>query len=105
MAQQSSGEFASTNPTTRTQDARFQERRISAKISLLSCGSLQHLQRLTPSHLSKKLRFSRVGGERMTRGRRDAAPVRTSADRGSRPAGGGTSCFSRRTGSVSVNAV
>ena len=34
MAKQPSREFASTDPTTRTQDARFQERRVSAKISL-----------------------------------------------------------------------
>jgi putative transposase len=33
MAQQPSGEFASTDPTARAQDARFQERRVSAKIS------------------------------------------------------------------------
>src|SRR5208337_4444088 len=32
MAQQSSGEFASADPTTRAQDARFQERGIRAKI-------------------------------------------------------------------------
>ena len=38
MAQQPSREFASTDPTTRTQDAEFQERRFSAKISFLSCA-------------------------------------------------------------------
>ena len=53
MAKQSGGEFASTNPTTRTQDARLQERRISTKISLLSRSSPQHFQRSTPSHFSK----------------------------------------------------
>jgi transposase-like protein len=53
MAQQSSGEFASTDPTTRTQDAMFQERGIRAKISLNPRGHLQHIQRPTPSHLSK----------------------------------------------------
>jgi hypothetical protein len=53
MAQQPSGEFASTDPATGTQDARFQERRVSTKISLSSCGSPQHLQRPTSSHLGK----------------------------------------------------
>src|SRR5271166_4099405 len=37
MAKQQGGEFASSNPTTRTQDAVLQERRISAKISLSAC--------------------------------------------------------------------
>src|SRR5277367_3431064 len=41
------------NPTTRAQDARVQERRIGAKISLNACGGPQHLQRPAPSHLSK----------------------------------------------------
>ena len=40
-------------PTTRAQDARFQERRVRAKISLNPRSYLQHLQRPTPSHLSK----------------------------------------------------
>jgi len=53
MAQQSSREFASTDPTTKTQDARFQERPVSVKISLLPCSSPQHIQRPMPSHLSK----------------------------------------------------
>jgi hypothetical protein len=48
-----SGELASTDPTTRTQDARFQERGIRAKVPLSACSSLQHLQRPTPSHLSQ----------------------------------------------------
>src|ERR1019366_9602752 len=53
MAKQQGGEFASTDPATRTQDARFQKRRVSTEISLLSCSSPQHLQRPTPSHFSK----------------------------------------------------
>ena len=45
----------SHQPTRRreTQDARVQERGISAKISLNPRSHLQHLQRPTPSHLSK----------------------------------------------------
>jgi hypothetical protein len=53
MAQQSSGEFASADPTTGAQDARVQERRIGAKISLNACGNPQHCQRPAPSHVSK----------------------------------------------------
>jgi hypothetical protein len=40
MAQQSSGEFASADPTKGEEDARVQERGIRAKISLSACGSL-----------------------------------------------------------------
>jgi transposase-like protein len=50
MAQQPNREFASTAPTTRTQDARVQERLVSATISLLTCSIPQHFQRPTPSH-------------------------------------------------------
>ncbi len=40
MAQQSSGEFASADPTNGEEDARVQERGIRAKISLSACSSL-----------------------------------------------------------------
>src|ERR1700737_2451166 len=53
MAQQSSGEFASDNPTKGKEDARVQERGIRAKISLNPRSHLQHLQRPTPSDISK----------------------------------------------------
>src|SRR5450631_4267855 len=53
MAQQSSGEFASTDPATRTQDAGFQESGFSPKISLNARSRLQHFQRPASSHLSK----------------------------------------------------
>src|ERR1700730_8893805 len=53
MAQQSSGEFASANPTKREENARVQERGIRAKISLNPRSHLQHLQRPTPSDISK----------------------------------------------------
>ena len=53
MAQQSSGEFASANPTKGEEDARVQERGIRAKISLNPRSHLQHLQRPTPSDISK----------------------------------------------------
>src|ERR1700730_11704232 len=53
MAQQSSGEFASADPTKGEEDARVQERGIRAKISLSACSSPEHLQRPAPSHLSK----------------------------------------------------
>ena len=53
MAKQPGREFASTDPATRTQDARFQERRVSAKISLNPRPDLQHIQPPTPPHLSQ----------------------------------------------------
>jgi hypothetical protein len=53
MAQQSSGEFASANPTKGEEDARVQERGIRAKISLSACSNTKYLQRPTPSHLNK----------------------------------------------------
>ena len=52
MAKQQGGEFASTDPTTRAQNARVQERRVSTEVSLFSRSSPQHLQRSTPSHFS-----------------------------------------------------
>ena len=69
MAKQQSGEFSPTNPTTRTQDARFQERWFSTKISLLSRSNPQHVQRSTPSHFSKDApSFSRLGHGHMAFG-------------------------------------
>jgi hypothetical protein len=53
MAQQQGGEFTSTDPTTRTQDAGVQERGVSPKISLNPRHDLQHIQRPTPPHLSQ----------------------------------------------------
>jgi hypothetical protein len=53
MAQQSSREFATANPTKGEEDARVQERGIHAKISLNPRSHLQHIQRPTPSYLSK----------------------------------------------------
>src|SRR5580700_851864 len=53
MAQQSSGEFASANPTKGEEDARVQERGIRAKISLSACSNTKYLQRPTPSDISK----------------------------------------------------
>ena len=53
MAQQPSGEFASTDPKKREEDARVPERGIRAKISLSTCGRPKHLQRPAPSHVSK----------------------------------------------------
>jgi hypothetical protein len=53
MAQQSSGEFASANPTKGEEDARVQERGIRAKISLNPRSHLQYFQRPTPSDISK----------------------------------------------------
>src|ERR1700730_4443442 len=53
MAQQSSGEFASANPTKGEEDARAQERGFRAKISVSACRGPQHVQRPTSSYLSK----------------------------------------------------
>jgi hypothetical protein len=53
VAKQQGGEFASTDPTTRRQDAEFQERGVSPKISFNPRHDLQHIQRPTPPHLSK----------------------------------------------------
>ena len=67
MAQQPSREFTSTDPTTRTQDAGFQESGFSPKISLNPRSRLQHFQRPTPSHLRKK-RTEPSGPRRCRRG-------------------------------------
>ena len=53
MAKHPRGEFASTDMATRTQDAEFQERGGSPKISLDPRHDLQHIQRPAPPHLSK----------------------------------------------------
>ena len=71
MARQPGREFASTDPTTRTQDAGLQERRISAKISHNPPHDLQHIQRPTPSHLSQDApSFPGLGHADMARSRR-----------------------------------
>src|SRR5580704_17574075 len=71
MAQQSSREFASTDPTTRIQDAGFQVSGVSPKISLNSRSHLQHFQRPTSSHFCKDApSLSRVGYEHVARGSR-----------------------------------
>ena len=78
MAQQPSGEFASTDPTKGEEDARVRERRVGAKISLSACSSPQHLQRPTSSSSSlSSLRRSRL---------RDRGNLRfRSPDRASQP--------------------
>jgi DDE domain len=43
--QQSSGELASTAPTTRTKNARFQISQIGSALCFRPCGGLQHIQR------------------------------------------------------------
>ena len=53
MAQQSSGEFASADPTKGEEDARVQERGIRAKISLSACSNTKYFQRPTSSYLGK----------------------------------------------------
>ena len=53
MAQQSSGEFASANPTKGEEDARVQELGLSAEIFLNPRSRLLYLQRPTPSHFSQ----------------------------------------------------
>src|SRR3982074_2657228 len=71
MAQQPSREFASTDPTTRIQDAGFQVPGVSPKISLNSRSHLQHFQRPTSSHFCRDaLSLSRVGYEHVERGSR-----------------------------------
>jgi hypothetical protein len=70
VAQQSSGELASTDPTTRIQDAAFQMSGISPKISLNSRSHLQHFQRPTPSHFCKDTPLSCGGYEHVARGSR-----------------------------------
>ena len=64
-------EFASTDPTTRIQDAGFQVPGVSPKISLNSRSHLQHFQRPTSSHFCKHAPIlSRVGYEHVARGSR-----------------------------------
>jgi hypothetical protein len=71
LAQQSSGELASADPTTRAQNARFQERRVSAKISLSACSSPQHIQRPTSSYIGKNApSLQDIGDADMARSRR-----------------------------------
>src|ERR1700719_688472 len=71
MAQQPSREFASTDPTTRIQDAAFQMSGVSPKISLNSRSHLQHFQRPTPSHFCKDTPSLSCGGyEHVARGSR-----------------------------------
>jgi hypothetical protein len=53
VAKQQGGEFELTDPTTRTQDAEFQERGVRPKISLNPRHDLQHIQLPMPPHLSK----------------------------------------------------
>jgi hypothetical protein len=71
MVQPSTGELASTNPTTRAQDARFQDHRIGTKISLSACSSSQHLRRPTSSHIGKNApSLQDIGDADMARSRR-----------------------------------
>src|ERR1700731_2039791 len=71
MAQQSSGEFASANPTKGEEDARVQERGIRAKVSLSACSSPQHIQRPTPPHLRQNApSLPGLGDADMARSRR-----------------------------------
>src|SRR3984893_7741459 len=81
MAQQSSGEFASTGPPARTQDARVQERGIGAKISLSACSSPQRLQRSTSPHIGKNAPGLPVLGDAyMARSRRRGVSAVLPAD-------------------------
>src|SRR6202041_2854821 len=53
LAQEQSGrEFASTDSTTRAEDAAFQIARISPTILICSRRRPKHIQRPTPSHIS-----------------------------------------------------
>src|SRR5271170_5932596 len=71
VEKQSSREFASTDPTTRTQDARVQETGLSPAISIDPCSCLQHLLRPTPPRISRHApRLSRHGDEHLARGSR-----------------------------------
>src|SRR5580704_885116 len=71
MAQQPSGELASADPTTGTQDAGLQEPRIGPTISLNPCSRLQHLQRPTSSDISVNApRLPRRGDGHLARGSR-----------------------------------
>lgn len=71
LAQQSRGEFASADTTTRAKDAGVQEPGFSPEISLRSCRHLQHVQCSTPSHFSEDPpSFSLFGDGDAVRGRR-----------------------------------
>src|SRR5271169_3793345 len=71
MAKQQGREFASTDPTTRIQDARVQERGISPKISLNPRHDLQHIQRPTAPYLSQNApSLPGLGNADMARSRR-----------------------------------
>ena len=71
VAQQPSGELASADPTTGTQDAGLQEPRIGPTISLNPCSRLQHLQRPTSSDISVDApRLPRRGDGHLARGGR-----------------------------------
>src|ERR1700738_1136384 len=79
MAQQSSGEFPTTDPT---QDARCQMSGFSQKISLNSRSHLQHFQRPTSSHFCKDApSLSRVGTINPETERRDIAAERYKTSR------------------------
>jgi hypothetical protein len=81
MAQQSSGEFASANPTKREEDARVQERGIRAKISLNPRSHLEHLQRPTPSDISKNApSLQGIGHAGVARSRRRGVIVAPDSD-------------------------
>ena len=68
MAKQSGGEFTSTDPTTRAQDARIQECPICPKISLKPCSHIQHVQRPAPSDIGLHApSFSYIGHDRLAR--------------------------------------
>jgi len=54
MEKQPGGEFSSTHSAARGEDAAFQERRLGPEIPFHSRGRLQHIQRPTPSRLSKE---------------------------------------------------
>jgi hypothetical protein len=81
MAQQSRREFASANPTKGAQDARVQERRIRAKISLNPRSHLQHLQHPTPSDISKNApSLQGIGHAGVARSRRRGVTVAPDSD-------------------------
>src|SRR3984893_15250360 len=64
-------EFASTDPPTRTQDARVQEPGLSPEISLNPRSHLQYLPPPTPSHFSQNTpSLSCVGYGHVARGSR-----------------------------------
>src|SRR5471030_3190159 len=69
MEEQSGREFASTNPTTGTQDAALQEPGLSPEIPLNPRRRLQHFRRPAPPHVSSNApHFPRRGVEHVARG-------------------------------------